>query len=76
VTALIENAEFEGWDAIFELIERWYAKRQSGSGSSADWRFSHVEKRGTDKEDKSKAARLSVAGTLVGQPVDAMGSTG
>jgi len=62
-TGLINNAEFEGWDAMLELI------KQRRLDKAEQKRLGLVEKSGKEKKkgkSKSKVAGLGVAGTLAG----------
>jgi hypothetical protein len=72
MTALIENAKFESWDPILELIKWWCPSK-----AERKWleQFSFIEKSGKDKEDKSNVVGLGVTGTLVasGWSVGVMG---
>ncbi|KAI0253280.1 hypothetical protein BJV78DRAFT_1195592 [Lactifluus subvellereus] len=65
-TGLINNAEFEGWDAMLELIKQ---RREDKAERKRLERLGLVEKSGKDKsksKSKSKIAGLGVAGTLAG----------
>ncbi|KAI0299887.1 hypothetical protein BC826DRAFT_993935 [Russula brevipes] len=69
-TGLIDNAEFEGWDAMLELIKQ---RRADKAERKRLERLGLVEKSGKDKDkdkdrkkSKSKVAGLGVAGTLAG----------
>jgi hypothetical protein len=67
-TGLIDNAEFEGWDAMLELIKQ---RRMDKAERKRLERLGLVEKSGKDKDkdrkkSKSKVAGLGVAGTLAG----------
>jgi hypothetical protein len=63
-TGLVNNAEFEGWDAMLELIKQ---RRADKAEQKRLERLGLVEKSGKDKKkNKSKIAGLGVAGTLAG----------
>ena len=64
-TGLLNNAEFEGWDAMLELIKQ---KRADKAERKRLERLGLVEKSGgkEKKKGKSKVAELGVAGTLAG----------
>ncbi|KAH9962327.1 hypothetical protein BJV74DRAFT_880035 [Russula compacta] len=63
-TGLVDNAEFEGWDAMLELIKQ---RRADKAERKRLERLGLVEKSGKDKKkSKSKVAGLGVAGTLAG----------
>jgi len=65
-TGLLNSAEFEGWDAMLELIKQ---KRADKVERKRLERLGLVEKSGSGKEKKkgkSKVAELGVAGTLAG----------
>ena len=63
-TGLVNNAEFEGWDAMLELIKQ---RRADKAEQKRLERLGLVEKSGKDKKkSKSKIAGLGVAGTLAG----------
>jgi len=61
-TGLVNNAEFEGWDAMLELI------KQRRVDKAERKRLGVVEKSGKEKKSKSKSkiAGIGVAGTLAG----------
>jgi len=62
-TGLINNAEFEGWDAMLELIKQRHADKAERKRLE---RLGLVEKSGKDKKKNksSKVAGLGIAGTL------------
>ena len=63
-TGLLNSAEFEGWDAMLELIKQ---KRADKVERKRLERLGLVEKSGKEKKKgKSKVAELGVAGTLAG----------
>jgi hypothetical protein len=64
-TGLINNAEFDGWDAMLELIKQ---RRTDKVERKRLERLGLVEKSGKDKKKSksSKVAGLGVAGTLAG----------
>jgi hypothetical protein len=63
-TGLINNAEFEGWDAMLELIKQ---RRADKSERKRLERLGLVEKSGKEKKKgKSKVEGLGVAGALAG----------
>jgi len=63
-TGLINNAEFEGWDAMLELIKQ---RRADKAEQKRLERLGVVEKSGKEKKKgKSKVAGLGIAGTLAG----------
>ena len=63
-TGLVNNAEFEGWDAMLELIKQ---KRVDKAERKRLERHGLVEKSGKEKKkSKSKIAGIGVAGTLAG----------
>jgi hypothetical protein len=63
-TGLINNAEFEGWDAMLELIKQ---RRADKAEQKRLERLGLVEKSGKEKKKgKSKVAGLGVAGALAG----------
>jgi len=59
-TGLVNNSEFEGWDAMLELIKQRRADKVDRK------RVGVVEKSGKEKKSKSKSkiAGIGVAGTL------------
>lgn len=64
-TGLVSNAEFEGWDAMLDLIKQRRADKAERK------RLGVVEKSGKEKKSsksssKSKIAGIGVAGTLAG----------
>jgi hypothetical protein len=61
-TGLVNNSEFEGWDAMLELI------KQKRLDKAERKRVGVVEKSGKEKKSKSKSkiAGIGVAGTLAG----------
>ncbi|KAH9164508.1 hypothetical protein EDB89DRAFT_413144 [Lactarius sanguifluus] len=64
VTGLVNNAEFEGWDAMLELIKQ---RRTDRTERKRLERLGLVEKSGKEKKkSKSKIAGIGVAGTLAG----------
>jgi hypothetical protein len=63
-TGLINNAEFEGWDAMLDLLKQ---RREDKAERKRLERLGLVEKSGKEKKKgKSKVAGLGVAGTLAG----------
>ncbi|KAH8997183.1 hypothetical protein EDB86DRAFT_933769 [Lactarius hatsudake] len=63
-TGLVNNAEFEGWDAMLELIKQ---RRTDKTERKRLERLGLVEKSGKEKKkSKSKIAEMGVAGTLAG----------
>jgi hypothetical protein len=62
-TGLINNAEFEGWDAMLELIQQRRADKVERKRLE---RLGVVEKSGKEKKKSksSKVAGLGIAGTL------------
>jgi len=63
-TGLINSAEFEGWDAMLELIKQ---RRADKADRKRLERLGLVEKSGKEKKKgKSKVEGLGVAGTLAG----------
>ncbi|KAH9056865.1 hypothetical protein EDB87DRAFT_1833426 [Lactarius vividus] len=63
-TGLVNNAEFEGWDAMLELIKQ---RRTDKSERKRLERLGLVEKSGKEKKkSKSKISGIGVAGTLAG----------
>ncbi|KAH9973320.1 hypothetical protein BGW80DRAFT_1309899 [Lactifluus volemus] len=63
-TGLIDNTEFEGWDAMLELIKQ---RRVDKAERKRAERLGLIEKGGKDKKkSKSKVAGLGVAGMLAG----------
>ncbi len=63
-TGLVNNAEFEGWDTMLELIKQ---RRADKAERKRVERLGPVEKSGKDKKkSKSKIAGIGVAGTLAG----------
>lgn len=63
-TGLVNNAEFEGWDAMLELIKQ---RRTDKTERKRLERLGVVEKSVKEKKkSKSKIAGIGVAGTLAG----------
>lgn len=63
-TGLINNAEFEGWDAMLDLLKQ---RREDKAERKRLERLGLVEKSGKEKKKgKSKVAGLGVAGALAG----------
>ena len=63
-TGLVNNAEFEGWDAMLDLIKQ---RRVDKAERKRLERLGQVEKSGKEKKkSKSKIAGIGVAGTLAG----------
>ncbi|KAH9013870.1 hypothetical protein EDB84DRAFT_1582635 [Lactarius hengduanensis] len=63
-TGLVNNAEFEGWEAMLELIKQ---RRTDKTERKRLERLGLVEKSGKEKKkSKSKIAGIGVAGTLAG----------
>ena len=65
-TGLINNAEFEGWDAMLDLLKQ---RKEDKAERKRLERLGLVEKSGKEKKKekgKSKVAGLGVAGALAG----------
>jgi len=60
-TGLLNNAEFEGWDAMLEVMKQ---RKEDKAERKRLERLGLVEKSGKKKKGKSKVAGLGVAGAL------------
>lgn len=64
-TGLVSNAEFEGWDAMLELIKQRRVDKAERKRLGVPEK-SGKEKKSSKSSSKSKIAGIGVAGTLAG----------